>query len=187
MDAGPLYLTSSTVFVAGDERRSEAGKWKPPAALNHSHLLPNWGQSFHKVCFVGDANTLWHLTSPSAPQPALCWWSVMDVYNGREIVCPDQLLGCQREIATGETSVSRDKKKPCREKWLTEKWKVDREKGKEKNRTRRLMRDGGGSETSEGWNKKKRSSRRKRKLYLWSRNLICRDSVAWGRAECIES
>lgn len=142
-------------------------KWKPPAALNHSHLLQNWGQSFHKVCFVGDANTLWHLTSPSAPQPALCWWSVMDVYNGREIVCPDQLLGCQREIAAGETSASRDKKKPCREKWLTERWKVDGEEGKETNELadERWGRKGDRWRLKRGEKKKKlQEDRRLRKL-----------------------
>ncbi len=45
--------------------------------------------------------------------------SVMDVYTGGEIVCSDPPGCCQQEIGGGETSVSCDRKKPCREKWPT--------------------------------------------------------------------
>lgn len=45
--------------------------------------------------------------------------SVIDVYTGGEIVCSDRLVCCQQEMGGGETSVSRDRKKPCREKWPT--------------------------------------------------------------------
>jgi len=52
--------------AAGNKWCSRSLLWRQTAAGNRPHLLWNWGQSSHKVCFVGDANTLWHLMSSPA-------------------------------------------------------------------------------------------------------------------------